>query len=409
MINKLKRRFALVSAISVIATVLIVFILITVFSVSSINKNNDMLAERILMGGGRFPGNDGKGEGKLEKPKPVGDMNPELPFSTRHFTVFFDESQVLLRVNTEAIASVDEDMAAGYAERALSRRSQSGWISRYRYNVFERSGEGEIAVVFIDGSMALSQLSSTLLISGSVLAFCALLVIAIILLLSKRAVKPIADSYEKQRQFITDASHELKTPLTLILANLDIAEAELGENEWLDDIRDEGKKLSILINELVSLSRLDEDQTKSRCELIDLSEILEDTAADFAPLSVGKGVSFKSEIEDGVNYSGEEALIRRLYSILLDNAFKYCDVGGDISVTLRKSKRGAVLLVENSYSGAEGVELDKLFDRFYRADSSRTGTGFGIGLSVALAIAKKHGAEITAYRKEGVIGFKVVF
>ena len=154
-----------------------------------------------------------------------------------------------------------------------------GWVSVYRYKVFS-TDFGE-AVVFIDGSMNRSAIIQSMTIAGIVLVSCAVLVILLILLFSKKAVKPIAESYEKQKQFVTDANHELKTPLTLILANVDIAESELGQNEWLDDIRDEGVRMTELVNQLVSLSRMDEEKHTLNITDVPFGEMLIDTVSEF--------------------------------------------------------------------------------------------------------------------------------
>ena len=264
-------------------------------------------------------------------------------------------------------------------------------------------------VVFVDGSMSRSSLMQSMTIAGFVLLGCAALVLILIFLLSKKAVKPIAESYEKQKQFITDANHELKTPLTLILANLDIAEAELGKNEWLDDIRSEGHRMTELVNQLVALSRMDEEGQPLNISEVALGELVADTVSEFEPLAKERGKRLTANIDKETAYFGDEALLHRLVGILMDNAIKYCDQGGEISVTLRRGRR-IVLTVENTYAPVGELELNRLFDRFYRADKARKFTGgYGVGLSMAKAIVEKHKGEITAYKMDAThIGFKVV-
>jgi len=234
-------------------------------------------------------------------------------------------------------------------------------------------------------------------------------VLTLILLLSKRAVKPIAESYAKQKQFITDANHELKTPLTLILANLDIAESELGKNEWLDDIRSEGHRMTELVNQLVALSRMDEENHTLNLSDVLLGRMVADTVSEFEPLAISRGKTIGTNIDTDIIYHGDEALLRRLVGILMDNAIKYCDHGGDIALTLHRGRRIA-LTVENTYAAVGELELNRLFDRFYRADKARTFKGgYGVGLSMAKAIVENHKGEITAYKKDNThIGFKVV-
>lgn len=415
MIYKLQRRFILISTASVLAVVILVFGVILALNVTSMNRNIDILADRVSEGGGRFPKsfNESFGEGFKPSMKPPRDegnfdfITPETPFSTRHFTVFFDSENNIKSTFTESIYSIDEQTAIEYAQRVVSGKKVRGWISNYRYKIFERaSGTG---VVFVDGSMNRSALMQSTTIAGCVLLGCAALVLVLIFLFSKRAVKPIAESYEKQKQFITDANHELKTPLTLILANVEIAESELGKNEWLDDIKAEGHRMTELVNQLVSLSRMDEENSSMSVTDVALGELVFDTVSEFEPLARDRGKGLSINIDRSVIYSGDEALLHRLVGILLDNAIKYCDEGGEITVTLEKRRRIA-LTVENTYSAVGEIELNRLFDRFYRADKARRFTGgYGVGLSMAKAIAEKHKGEISAYKKDkDHIGFKII-
>ena len=411
MIYRLQKRFILICTVSVLTVIALVFGVILVLNISSMNRNMDMLADRVSEGGGRFPGS-------FDEPPPFDKMpprnepnfefiTPETPFSTRHFTVFFDKKGEVARTNTESIYAIDEDTAIEYAEKAMADGEERGWISNYRYKVF--STDKGYGVVFVDGSMSRSAMMQSMTIAGIVLVGCAALVLILIFLLSKKAVKPIAESYEKQKQFITDANHELKTPLTLILANLDIAEAELGKNEWLDDIRAEGHRMTELVNQLVALSRMDEEGQPLNITEVALGELVADTVSEFEPLAKDRGKVLIASIDKEITYLGDEALLHRLVGILMDNAIKYCDQGGEITVNLHRGRR-IILTVENTYAAVGELELNRLFDRFYRADKARKFTGgYGVGLSMAKAIVEKHKGEITAYKKDSThIGFKVV-
>ena len=411
MIYKLQKKFILICTVSVLAVIAIMFCVILAFNLSSMNKNMDMLADRVSEGGGRFPS---PMEEKLphgKEPPKYGSkfefITPETPFSTRHFTVFFDKKGDVVRTNTESIYSITNDMAVEYAERVIEDGDERGWISNYRYKVF--STEMGIGVVFVDGSMSRSSMMQSMTIAGLVLLGCAALVLILIFILSKKAVKPIAESYEKQKQFVTDANHELKTPLTLILANLDIAESELGKNEWLDDIRSEGNRMTELVNQLMALSRMDEEGGPLTLTDIALGELVANTVLEFEPLARDRGKSLSSSVTREITYFGDEALLRRLVGILMDNAIKYCDNGGEINVTLHRGRR-IVMTVENTYEAVDEIDLQRLFDRFYRADKSRKFTGgYGIGLSMAKAIVEKHKGEISAYKKDSThIAFKVI-
>jgi len=411
MIYRLQKKFILICTVSLLTVIAFVFGIILVLNTSSLNKNMDMLADRVSEGGGRFPGSmEEKPHPDIMPPRNEQDfefITPETPFSTRHFTVFFDKQGEVVRTNTESIYSITQEVAIEYAEKVVYDGEGRGWISNYRYKVF--STETGTGVVFVDGSMNRSALMQSMTIAGLVFLGCAALVLILIFLLSKKAVKPIAESYEKQKQFITDANHELKTPLTLILANLDIAEAELGKNEWLDDIRAEGHRMTELVNQLVALSRMDEAGQKLNVTEISLDKLVSDTVAEFEPLAGERGKALKTNVDKGISYWGDEALLRRLVGILMDNAIQYCDQDGKITVALHRGRR-IVLTVENTYAAVGELELNRLFDRFYRADKARKFTGgYGVGLSMAKAIVEKHKGEITAYKKDAThIGFRTV-
>ena len=411
MIYRLQRKFILICTASVLTVVFLVFGVILALNISSMNRNIDILADRVSEGGGRFPKNFNESF-KLHK-RPVKDegnfdfITPETPFSTRHFTVLFDNEGNVTQTNTEAIYSISDDTAVEYAKKVIKNSDERGWLSNYRYKIFSlESGTG---VVFIDGSMSRSVFTQSITIAGCVLLGCAALVLLMIILLSKRVVKPIAESYEKQRQFITDANHELKTPLTLILANAEIAQDELGKNEWLDDITAEGQRMTELVNQLVALSRMDEENSKLNIVQIPFGQLVFDTVSEFESLANGRGKKLSLSIDRSIVYLGDEMLLHRLVGILLDNAVKYCDEDGEIKVTLEKRRR-IILSVENTYAAVEEIELNRLFDRFYRADKARKFTGgYGVGLSMAKSIAEKHKGEITAYKKDKTtIGFKVI-
>ena len=411
MIYRLQKRFILICTVSVLTVIALVFGVILVLNISSMNRNMDMLADRVSEGGGRFPGS------MQEKPPhdkipPPNDQSfefitPETPFATRHFTVFFDKQGEVARTNTESIYAIDEDTAIEYAEKAMADDDERGWISSYRYKIF--STDFGMGVVFVDGSMSRTVLMQSTTIAGVVLLACAALVLILIFLLSKKAVGPIAESYEKQKQFVTDANHELKTPLTLILANVDIAEAELGKNEWLDDIRAEGHRMTELVNQLVALSRMDEEGQTLNVTAVALGELVTDTVSEFEPLAKERGKVLTASVDKEITYLGDEALLSRLVGILMDNAIKYCDQGGEITVNFHRGRR-IILTVENTYAAVGELELNRLFDRFYRADKARKFSGgYGVGLSMAKAIVENHKGEITAYKKDSThIGFKVM-
>ncbi len=397
MIYRLRKKFIGICILSF--TTVFVVALALIFLITSIqtNKNLDRHADMISQNGGRFPNfNEIKPGGG--KPTPPEGFNKESPFTTRYFTVHFDKSSDIVIADTQQIVGVAEEEAVLYAERALKNGTERGWVGDYRYKIYDTDGGS--AIVFVSGINARENNRSFMLGTLSVFAICSLVVIVLIIIISKRAVKPAAESYEKQKQFITNANHELKTPLTLIRTNLDILESEVGKSEWISDIRDETMLMNELVNQMVVLARMDEDGTSLEAKEFSISDAVADTASSFVSSAEKNGKRLTVSINSPILYTGDEASIRQVVSILLDNALKYCDNGGEIRLSLT-GDRHPVLCVENSYSAVGNIELDRLFDRFYRADMARTyGTGFGIGLSMAKAIAERHHGAISVYNIE---------
>lgn len=407
MIYRLRKKFILISATSILIVFTAIFSMMCLVSFLQLNRTMDLLTDAIASNDGEFPEFETAvrllPSGGLSSYVDV--ITEETKFSTRFFTVWLDKEEQVNGVNVDAVFSISEEQAREYAVAAVEKKKERGWISVYRYKRFQ-TGE-ETAVVFVNGAMHRTMAGRFLLTSFLVLFGSGVIILGLFILLSKRAVKPVAESYEKQKQFITDANHELKTPLTLILSNLEIVEAEIGQNEWLDDIRIEGERMGMLVNQLVTLSRMDEEQSGLAMERFDLSGAVEDTVSEFQPLAEEREKTLTAEIEPSIIYRGEENLIRRLVSILLDNAVKYCDLGGQITLSVSK-RRHPVLVVENTYRDVDQIALEKLFDRFYRADKARTfDGGFGVGLSIARGIARQHHGDIFVYKKNGVIGFRV--
>lgn len=405
MIYSLRRKLIWISGISVISVFIIIFAAIYIVSTHQLNTAMDTLTDRISSNDGRFPEID---EENPPPPRGFSDfITEETKFSTRFFTVRYDKNGDIASADLEFVASVTEETAQDYAGEVMEWNRERGWIKGYRYKVYQTS-TGQ-AIVFVDGNMNRSMTSMLLVAAGLVLVLSLTVILILIIIFSKRAVRPVAESYEKQKQFITDANHELKTPLTLILTNLDIVEAEVGKNEWLEDIRAEGERMNALVKQLVTLTRMDEDRTDMSRENFSLSDAVTDTISEFQTLSEERRKPIKARVQPDVSYCGDEAGIRHVVSILLDNALKYCDPGGEILISLT-GKHHPVLCVENTCDTVDTLELDKLFDRFYRADPSRTFTGsFGIGLSIAKAVVEKHHGDICAYKKDAThIGFRVV-
>ena len=323
----------------------------------------------------------------------------EMPYESRFFTVTVNESGDVLSVDTGKIAAVDMEQAVAYAKDVLSRDKTAGFAGDYRYRVCDTT-EGRM-IIFLDCGRNLDTFRSFLVTSAAVSAGGMLAVFLLILAFSGRIVRPVAESYEKQKRFITDAGHEIKTPLAIIEADADVLELELeSESEWLRDIRAQTRRLTDLTNDLVYLSRMEERQsTAEQMVEFPLSDVVEETAQSFRSRALQKQVTFTERIEPMLSLKGDEKAIRQLVSILLDNAVKYVPERGVMELSLERQGRGVSLSVYNtSVSPVPRESLDKLFDRFYRTDSSRSSAtgGHGIGLSIARAVVGVHRGRITA-------------
>lgn len=405
MIGNLRRKFVFISAVSVCLVFSGIFFFLFILTRIQTNRALDAIADILAANDGDFPSFTAS-ESRLPARLHSAVITEETQRSIRYFTAWLDETGQITGTNVDSASAISQQEVGGYVQQAGEAGDARGWIGEYRYKIL-RTDSGS-TMVFVNGAIYKTMANRLLFTASLVLVAGAVLILFITVVVSKWAVRPVAESYEKQRQFVTDANHELKTPLTLILSNLDIVESEMGKSEWLDDIRSEGERMGLLINQMVTLSRMDESGALLEREEFDLSDTVSDTVSEFQGLAEERGLRLTSSIVPTIFYRGDEAMIRRLLAILLDNAVKYCDAGGEICLFLSLARRRyPVLVVENSYRNVDTLELGRLFDRFYRADKARTFSGsFGIGLSIAKSIVKSHKGNIAAYKKSGVIGFR---
>ena len=402
MIRRLRRRFIRIATLSVTAVMLLLTLLLnTANYVSTTRELRDML-QLITSNQGTIPAYRPAGEAPAVPPKGPqpprdGSFTAETPYSTRYFVLRYQDDGTLVKADLQNIASVTEEDITPYLAAAVAHGAGYGSYGSYRYYV-TRTGEGRNMAVFLDGYQQLRSVGLVLLWSLAADAACILLVVVLVVLLSRRAIDPVVRSAEKQKQFITDASHELKTPITVISTCLRVLEMETGKQKWIDKAQTQTEKLTALVNALVTLSRMDEGVSPLKMEPFPLSEAIADTAEPFRDLAQSKGHSLILDIAPELTYKGDEYAIRQLVSILLDNAVKYARADSPITLTLEKTRRGVALRCRNGSDPIPEETLAKLFDRFYRADPSRNAAtgGFGIGLSIARCIAEAHKGSICA-------------
>ena len=328
-------------------------------------------------------------------------MSPETPFETRFFTVKLNTDGTVTATNTAKVVAVDDALAQKYAKEVFEGKKDSGYLSTYRF-MRSNSGDGVICV-FIDANRELESVRSFVLSSVFITIMGILMVFILVVLLSEVALKPIIESYEKQKRFITDAGHEMKTPLTVISANTEIIEMESGDSQWTSGIKNQVSKLAALTEKLVILSKMEEG-VKLEVNEFSLSEALFDTCDQYKSIAMSGGIDFEVTIAESVTMMGNEGEIRRCVSLLLDNAFRYVNKGGQVELKAQKMANGVEIRLSNTTDGVQKGSLDRWFDRFYRTDLSRNSStgGSGIGLSVVKAIVHAHGGSVKAVSQDGV-------
>ncbi len=323
-------------------------------------------------------------------------MTADTKYEMRYFTAVLNEDNTVQSVNVTRISAVDASQAAAYAEEIAAGDSDSGFIDSYRYLVYQDSS-GRTCIAFLSCFRDLRSFRSFMLTCTGMSLLGSLAVLILLIITSGKIVKPVSDSYEKQKRFITDAGHELRTPLTIISADAEVLEMDYGESEWLDDIRSQTRRLSDLTSDLVLLTRMEEQPDAEKIQF-SLSRAAEETAAEFEMAAAAKGIRLNTSIEPEQSMLGNERNIRTLMRVLLDNAVKYTDESGTISLTLDRWKNQTRIRVFNTTEHIEKASMEHLFDRFYRTDQSRNSAtgGYGLGLSIAAAVTGAHGGKITA-------------
>ena len=422
--RKLRRKFVVISmlSLSIIVAALIAILNLTDFY--KIYERADNTTLILADNGGSFPDqmtdknnlqqeirkNEQFDPGAMKNPLPSNSRRLEAPFETRYFYIVTDAEGNQTEMNFDHIASISEDDADAFVEAANAKSSEVGLVGNYRFRVRELEG-GSVQYIFVDCSSDLANAFEFLILTIIIGLFTMLAMLLLVFFFAGRAVAPVVESVEKQRRFISDAGHELKTPLSVISASCDVLELDTGKNEWTRSIKHQVKRMTGLINNLLMLSRMEEDVAHSVFTILNVSKCAEEAAADAEIVSSAAGKTLLRDIRPDLYVHGDAGAIRQLCSLLLDNAVKYCSEGGMIHIELFAQNREIHLEVTNPCDTLPQGNLDRLFDRFYRADSSRnrkTG-GYGIGLSVARAIVKSHGGRIEAVRDgDTMIRFRVL-
>lgn len=409
MIHKLRRRFISGTMLAVCLVMVVLFIAINIINYISTDQTLNRLLQLITDNSGTIPSFSETGQDKPDRQAGDGAFSPETPYSTRYFVLYFTEDGELTRADLQHIAAVTAEDAEDYLSIALTSSGSYGYTGNYKYYI-AAAGESQYMAVFLDCQQELHALRVFALDSALVIIVCLGLIYLLVLFFSRRAVQPILNNMEKQKQFITDASHELKTPLTVITTSLKVLEMEVGQQKWIDKAQAQAERMGELINNLITLSRLDEQTSSIPFASFNISEAVMETAESFRDFALARGHELILNIPADLTYNGNEYAVRQLISILIDNAVKYASADTPISFSLEKARRGVLLRAHNFCSSISVEDAAQLFDRFYRVDKSRSrqAGGFGIGLSIARSIAESHRGTIQAeIPADGEIAFVV--
>lgn len=424
MTRKLKKSFVTITMVSAALVLAILMGIVNLANYIERAKSDTEILQYLADNGGRFPQGradspaaSGELEDSLDSEESAGPLPEEMPlrggknmgrhitaetpYETRYFSVLLDAEGQLLAVDTSQIAAVSGAEAAEAAQTLRSAGRTSGRFENYRYTAVE-TDQG-VLYIFLDCQKNIAAFRSFLLNSVIVTMAGLLVLFGVAWLLSGRAIRPVAESYEKQKSFITNAGHELKTPLAVIQSCAEVIELENGESQWTRSIHGQVERLSALTGELIALSRMDEGASQPELTELDVSEVVTRALEPFALVAEQKGLGFTADITPDIRLQSNAGALEKICAILADNAVKYASDGGEIRFFLGREGRHVILREENPAEELEAGKQEKLFDRFYRADASRSSDkpGYGLGLPLARSLAESLGGAVSAHSPDG--------
>lgn len=402
--KKLRKKFIYFSVGIIFFVLLSVSSFINISNLFTIRERSDILLNILAENDGEFSKTIDKSDIEILKNR----LTPKITLSNRFFAVKTDIEQNVITVNTVDLYLTSSKEAVEYAKKVLKSGKTTGYIDRFKYKI--KKTDYGLLIVFIDLSSDFDNFYYTLKNSFLISFVVLILVFVISFLLSKKVVSPMVKAYEKQKSFITDASHELKTPLAIINTNTDVIEMENGASKWTLSIHKQVERLNELVKNLISLAKLEEEEIQKTN--FSLSDIIYEISNDYEEVCKNINRELKLNIEKNIQINADEKLIRKLITILIENAVKYSKKNTQIKLNLEKQNKKIIFTIENEADNLKIKKYDELFERFYRADFSRnrkTG-GYGIGLSIAQSIAIKHKTKIQAESLDGkTIKFSIKF
>lgn len=410
MFRKLKIRFILLASAAIVCILLTMIAVLN--SVRFLQTNGEIQAVLNILSAnnGDFPSVEETAE-SLQNDR----ITIDTIYQYRYFSVVYKEDKTLYSTNLDHLSNLSKEQALSYANKAI-KDSRSSGVFRvgsqfYSYQITQDSKTKRYLLVVLDSTNYLESRNDFFWLSIQLCYYSFIFFVLVVSGFSNFAIRPYIKNYENQKRFITNAGHELKTPLAIISANTELQELMTGENEWTESTKDQVKRLSNLINQMVVLARLEEQPDVTLVD-VNFSEVVKKVAGNFKSVIEKAGKKYEIKLQEDLHVKATEDELYELVSILIDNACKYCDEDGQIFVTLTKAKRGkrARLTVANSYADGKNVDYSRFFDRFYREDESHNQKqpGYGIGLSMAESLVRIFKGRIWVSYKKGLIGFTVL-
>ena len=410
MFRKLKIRFILLASAAIVCILLTMIAVLN--SVRFLQTNGEIQAVLNILSAnnGDFPSVEETAE-SLQNDR----ITIDTIYQYRYFSVVYNEDKTLYSTNLDHLSNLSKEQALSYANKVIKNSRSSGVFKVgsqfYSYQITQDSKTKRYLLVVLDSTNYLESRNDFFWLSIQLCFYSFIFFVLVVSGFSNFAIRPYIKNYENQKRFITNAGHELKTPLAIISANTELQELMTGENEWTESTKDQVKRLSNLINQMVVLARLEEQPDVTLVD-VNFSEVVKKVAGNFKSVIEKAGKKYEIKLQEDIHVKATEYELYELVSILIDNACKYCDEDGQIFVTLTKAKRGkrARLTVANSYADGKNVDYSRFFDRFYREDESHNQKqpGYGIGLSMAESLVRIFKGRIWVSYKKGLIGFTVL-
>lgn len=419
-IHRLRRKFLFLAFIAVVLILAGALGLINTITYMKMRGEVDTLLDVIVQNDGVLPVHQPgtSTQSWLSDPEWFNDT-PEFAHQTRYFSVVLDEKGKIQRLNLSNISAFTElqalEIASRLAETNASQPVRGMFKNKrasYAYEVSKRDAGGKLVVV-MDCTRDVGAVEAFSRYSLRFGLVCVILYLLVLGFLSNYAIRPFVENMENQKRFITNAGHELKTPVAIISANAEALELISGKSQWTDNILVQVKRVTRLINELIMLARMGEkNQKQLKLEPVDVSRCFADAVHSFAPLVENEKKKLESQIPEGIEAESDPKYLYEIFTIFMDNAAKYCDDGGTIRAVLEPhGKKGFRALVSNDYKNGAGQDYTHFFERFYRGDESHNSqkAGYGIGLSMAQEATRLLGGKIQVEYRDGVITFGVSF